>query len=115
MIRTLMRIGDAPARRMLVAYCVVVACATLLTSAAFVTILPLTIALLSDDPASALSVLGMLVTFGLLAGVLDFTGTLLVYLALLGYRREPLANCGFIRGTGRVVERGQQQSKNESG
>ncbi|WP_213451848.1 ABC transporter ATP-binding protein [Rhizomonospora bruguierae] len=77
MIRFLIRIGDAPARRMLVAYCVVVAGATLLTSAAFVTILPLTIALLSDEPASALPALGMLVAFGLVAGCLDVTGTLL--------------------------------------
>lgn len=77
MTRFLLRIGDTPARQMLVAYCVVVAIATLLTSAAFVTVLPLMIALLSDEPASALPALGMLVTFGLLAGCLDVTATLL--------------------------------------
>jgi ATP-binding cassette subfamily B protein IrtB len=62
---------------MLVAYLVVVAAATLMASAAFVTLFPLMIALLSGEPASALPVLGLLAAFGLLAGCFDFTATLL--------------------------------------
>jgi ATP-binding cassette, subfamily B, bacterial IrtB/YbtQ len=77
MIRFLMRVGDTPARRTLAAYLVVVTCATVLASAAFLTLLPLTTALFSGDPASALPALGLLVTFGLLAGCVDFAATLL--------------------------------------
>lgn len=77
MIKILMRIGDAPARRMLVAYLVVVTAATLMASAAFVTLFPLMLALSSGEPASALPALGLLAAFGLLAGCLDFTATLL--------------------------------------
>ncbi|GAA4996093.1 ABC transporter ATP-binding protein [Actinopolymorpha pittospori] len=77
MIRFLMRIGDTRARRMLAAYLVVVTVATLLTSAAFVTLLPLTTALLSDEPASMLAPLGLLVAFAVLAGMCDVTATLI--------------------------------------
>ncbi|MBO0712668.1 MAG: ABC transporter ATP-binding protein, partial [Acetobacteraceae bacterium] len=77
MIALLLRIGDAPARRMLAAYLVVVTLATLMASAMFVMILPLMIALLSRDPAAALPAVGLLALFGLLAACFDFTATLL--------------------------------------
>lgn len=77
MIGILLRIADDGARRMLVAYLVVVTIASLLISAAFVTLLPLTTALLSDEPESALPTLGLHIAFGLLAGCLDFASTLL--------------------------------------
>ncbi|MFV2175664.1 ABC transporter ATP-binding protein [Actinomadura sp. LOL_016] len=77
MIRFLMRIGDTSARRMLSAYLVVVTFATLLTSAAFVLLIPLTTALLSDDPESALPVLGLLTVFVLLAGCFDVASTII--------------------------------------
>lgn len=72
-----MRIGDVPARRGLAAYLVVVAVATLLVSAAFVTLVPLVTGLMSGEPGSALPALVLLGAFGLLAGCLDFAATLL--------------------------------------
>jgi ATP-binding cassette subfamily B protein IrtB len=76
-IRFLMRIGDTAARRMLLAYLVLVTLATLLASAAFSTLLPLLTALLSGDLESALPALGALVAFGLLAGCFDVAATLI--------------------------------------
>ena len=77
MIRVLLRIGDAPARRLLIALLVVVAIAALIASSMFVLLLPLTSALLSDDPASALPTLGLLVAAGLIAGFFDISATLI--------------------------------------
>ena len=77
MIGLLLRISDPPARRVLVAYVVVMILATLTASATFVTLVPLLTALLSGQPASALPVLGLLAGLGLLAACLDFTATLL--------------------------------------
>jgi ATP-binding cassette subfamily B protein len=77
MIRFLMRIGDHPARRMLLAYLTVVTLATLLTSGAFLTLFPLLTALFSAEPVTALPALGLLVAFGSLAGCFDVAATLI--------------------------------------